>query len=144
MLGGGTGTSRPEGTSELGVSEQRRMGSTAGPSQPPLSRPPTLCQAERGRAGGSRSHGLGEAGRSRRPGPRRCINSSSAESLGLPWWLRWKSLPATPETWVRSLGRKDPLENGLATHSSILAWETPWMEEPGGLQSMGSQRLRHD
>ena len=49
-----------------------------------------------------------------------------------------------PETWVRSLGQKDPLENALATHSSILAWEIPWMEEPGRLQSMGSQRLRHD
>ena len=54
------------------------------------------------------------------------------------------SLPAMPETWVRSLGQKDPLENALATHSSILAWEIPWMEEPGRLQSMGSQRLRHD
>ena len=48
------------------------------------------------------------------------------------------------ETWVRSLGREDPLEKGVATHSSILAWKTPWTEEPGGLQSMGSQRIRHD
>ena len=45
---------------------------------------------------------------------------------------------------VRSLGREDPLEEGMATHSSILAWEIPWTEEPGGLQSVGSQRVRHD
>ena len=57
---------------------------------------------------------------------------------------RLKHLPTMPETWVRSLGREDPLEKELATHSSILAWRIPWMEEPGGLQSMGSQRVRHD
>ena len=45
---------------------------------------------------------------------------------------------------VQSLGREDPLEEGMATHSSILAWRTPWTEEPGGLQSMGSQRVGHD
>ena len=45
------------------------------------------------------------------------------------------------ETWVRSLGQEDPLEKEMATHSSILAWRIPWMEEPGGLQSMGSQRV---
>ena len=45
------------------------------------------------------------------------------------------------ETWVQSLGREDSLEKGMATHSSILAWEIPWTEEPGGLQSMGSQRV---
>ena len=45
------------------------------------------------------------------------------------------------ETWVRSLGREDPLEEEVATHSSILAWEIPWTEEPGGLQSMGLQEL---
>ena len=44
----------------------------------------------------------------------------------------------TQETWVRSLGQEDPLEKEMATHSSILAWETPWTEEPGGLQAMGS------
>ena len=48
------------------------------------------------------------------------------------------------ETRVRSLGWEDPLEKGTATHSSILAWRIPWTEEPGGLQSMGSQRVRHD
>ena len=48
------------------------------------------------------------------------------------------------QTWVRSLGGEDPLEEGMATHSSILAWRLPWTEEPGGLQSMGSQRAGHD
>ena len=48
------------------------------------------------------------------------------------------------ETQVRSLGREDPLEKEMATHSSILAWRIPWTEEPGGLQSMGSQRVRHN
>ena len=48
-----------------------------------------------------------------------------------------KNLPATQETQVRFLGRQDPLEKGMATHSSILAWRIPWTEEPGGLQSMG-------
>ena len=50
---------------------------------------------------------------------------------------RLKHLPAMQETWVRSLGREDPLEKEMATHSSILAWKIPWAEEPGGLQSMG-------
>ena len=48
------------------------------------------------------------------------------------------------EIWVRSPGREDPLEEGAATHSSILAWRIPWTEELGGLQSMGSQRVRHN
>ena len=52
-----------------------------------------------------------------------------------------KSLPAMQETWVRSLGWEDPLEKGRATHSSILAWEIPWIEEPVGLQSTGLQIL---
>ena len=55
-----------------------------------------------------------------------------------------KNLPAIQETWVRSLGREDPLEKGMATHCSILAWRIPWTEDPGGLQSMGSQRVGHD
>ena len=57
---------------------------------------------------------------------------------------RLKCLPAMWETWVRSLGREDPLEKEMATHSSILAWGIPWTEEPGRLQSMGSQRVGHD
>ena len=48
------------------------------------------------------------------------------------------------ETWVRSLGGEDPLEEEMATHSSILAWEIPWTEEPGGLQSIRSQRAGRD
>ena len=57
---------------------------------------------------------------------------------------RLKNLPAMQEMWVRSLGWEDPLEKGMATHSSIPAWGIPWTEEPGGLQSMGSQRVGHD
>ena len=55
-----------------------------------------------------------------------------------------RSLPAMRETWVRSLGWEDPLEEGMATISNILAWRIPWTEEPGGLQSMASQRAGHD
>ena len=55
-----------------------------------------------------------------------------------------KNLPAMRETWVRSLGWEDPQEEGMATHSSILAWKIPWMEEPGRLQSMGLLRVRYD
>ena len=58
-----------------------------------------------------------------------------------------KNLPAMQETqemWVQSLGREDPLEEGMATYSSILAWRIPWTEEPGRLQSIGTQRVRHD
>ena len=55
-----------------------------------------------------------------------------------------RNLPAMQETWVRSLDQKDPLEKGMATHSSILAWRIPWTEEPGMLQSLGSQRVRHN
>ena len=57
---------------------------------------------------------------------------------------RLKRLPPIWETWVRSLRREDPLEKEMATHSSILAWRIPWTEEPGRLQSTGSQRVRHD
>ena len=72
----------------------------------------------------------------------------------VPFWVlrhsfplvaqRLKRLPARWETWVQSLGQEDPLEKEIATHSSILAWRIPWMEEPGRLQSTGSQRVRHD
>ena len=55
-----------------------------------------------------------------------------------------KNLPAVWETWVRSLGREELLEKELATHSSILVWSSPWTEEPGGLQSMGSQGARQN
>ena len=55
-----------------------------------------------------------------------------------------KNLPATRETWVRSLGQEDPLEKGLAIHSSILAWRIPWIEEPEELQFVRSQTVGHD
>ena len=55
-----------------------------------------------------------------------------------------KRLPTMWETWVRSLDWEDPVQKEMATHSSILAWKIPWAEEPGGLQSMGRQRVRHD
>ena len=55
-----------------------------------------------------------------------------------------KHLPTMRETWVQSLGREDPLKKEMATHSSILAWRIPWMEELGRLQSMGSQRVEWD
>ena len=64
----------------------------------------------------------------------------------IPWfvWATRDSLPKMQETQVWSLGREDPLEKEMATHSSTLAYKIPWMEEPGGLQSMGSQRVGHD
>ena len=55
-----------------------------------------------------------------------------------------KNLPTMQETWVESLGQKDPLEKGMASHSSILAWKIPWAEESGGLQFMGLERVRHN
>ena len=55
-----------------------------------------------------------------------------------------KNLPAMQETWVRSLGQEDPLEEEMATHSSVPAWRIPGAEEPGGLQSIGSQKVGHN
>ena len=79
------------------------------------------------------------------------LGSSPAEGLGYPLQYSRVSLvaqmvknpPAMQETWVQSLGWEDLLENWMATHSSILAWRIPWTEEPGGLQSMGLQRVGH-
>ena len=65
---------------------------------------------------------------------------STVEASLVAQWL--KNLPAIQETGVRSLGREDPLGKETATHSSIRAWEIPWTEETGGLQSLGSQRVR--
>ena len=103
--------------------------------------------------------------------PFSCPHASGAQSVfplkwGHPWcWLlaypfrdfkKWASpwaslvahpvrnLPAVQESWVQSLGQEDPLEKGMATHSSILAWRIPWTGKPGGLQSMGLQRVGHD
>ena len=77
------------------------------------------------------------------------LGRSPGEGIGHALQYSWVSLvaqtvknpPAMWETWVRSLGWEDPLEKGMATHSSILAWEIPWTEKPGELQSMGSQRV---
>ena len=79
------------------------------------------------------------------------LGRSPGERIGYPLQFSWASLvaqmvknpSAMQETWVQSLGWEDPLEEGMATHSSILAWRIPWTEEPGRLQSMGSQRVRH-
>ena len=60
------------------------------------------------------------------------------------WVKNPPTMRETQETRIPSLGQEDPLEEEMATHSSILAWEIPWTEEPGGLQSTGSQRVRHD
>ena len=69
-----------------------------------------------------------------------CLHTSGASLVA----QRLKHLPAMQETCVRSLGQEDPLEKEMATHSTILAWRIPWMEEPSELQSMGSQRVGHD
>ena len=65
-------------------------------------------------------------------------------SLGFPGGSVVKNPPVKQKVWVPSLGQEDPLEKEIAAHSSILAWEIPWTQEPGGLQSMGSQRVGHD
>ena len=79
--------------------------------------------------------------------------SSPGEGLGYPFHYSWaslvaqmvkKSLPAVPETWVQFLGWEDPLEEGMATHSTVLAWRIPWTEEPCGLQFIGLPRVGHD
>ena len=80
------------------------------------------------------------------------LGSSPREGIGYPLQYPWaslvaqmvKNLPAMWETWVRSLGWEGPLEESMATHSSILAWRILWTEEPGGLQSKGSQIVGHD
>ena len=60
------------------------------------------------------------------------------------WVKNPPPMQETQETWVQSLGWEDPLEEGTATHSSIISWRIPWTEEPGGLQPIGLQRVRHD
>ena len=77
---------------------------------------------------------------------------SAGEGIGYPHQYSWaflvaqlvKNPAAIQETWVRSLGWEDSLEEGMATHSNILAWKSPWTGEPRGLQSMGLQRAGHD
>ena len=72
------------------------------------------------------------------------MKDGSRHLWGLPGDSVVKNLLTVQETWVRSLGQEYPLEEGMATHSSILVGKIPWTEEPGRLQSMGSQRVRHD
>ena len=80
------------------------------------------------------------------------LGQSAGEGIGYPLQYSWASLvaqlvknpPSMWETWVRSLGGEDPLEKGMANHSSIVAWRIPWTVEPGRLQSMGLQRVRQD
>ena len=80
------------------------------------------------------------------------LGRSPGEGISYPLQYSWaslvaqlaKNLPAMQETWVRSLVWEDPLEEGMATHSTILPWRIPWTEEPDGLQSMGLQRVRHN
>ena len=64
--------------------------------------------------------------------------------MGFPGGLNSKESASMRETWIRSLGQEDPLEKEIATHSIILTWRIPWTEKPGGLQSMGSQRVISD
>ena len=88
----------------------------------------------------------------RRPGFNLWVAKIPCRGIGYPLQYSWASLvaqtvknpPAMQETWVRSLGWEDLLEEGMATHSSILAWRIPWTEETGRLQSMGLQRVGHD
>ena len=80
------------------------------------------------------------------------LGKSPEEVIGYPLQYSWPSLvaqmvknpPVMQEAWVRSLGWEYPLEEGMATYSSILAWRIPWTGEPGGLQFVGSQRVGHD
>ena len=86
------------------------------------------------------------------PGSIPGLGRSAGKGIGYPLQYSWAFLvaqlvnntPAMQETWVRSLGREDLLEEAMATHSNILAWRIPWTEEPGGLQFMGSHRVGHD
>ena len=74
------------------------------------------------------------------------VSCNAGDTSLIPYLVaqRVKHLPAMQETWVRSLCQEDPLEKEMATHSSTLAWKIPWTKKPGRLQSMGSQRVRHD
>ena len=110
---------------------------TSQDSWPPLTCILKVCSSQPGVAGISR----------RQPGPssdQLATERHPLEHGGFPGGSAVGNPSAIQETQVRSLGREDPLEEGTATHSSILAWRNPWTEEPGGPQSGGSQRVRHD
>ena len=72
------------------------------------------------------------------------LNTEPRIKLRFLWAQMVENLPEMQEIWARSLGWEYPLEEGMATHSNILAWRIPWTEEPGGLQSIGSQGVEHD
>ena len=72
------------------------------------------------------------------------VSADPGTWIQVPTSSAGKNSPAVWETWILSLGWEDPLEKGVAAHSSILAWEIPWTEQPDGLQSTGSQRVRRD
>ena len=107
----------------------------------------TVCKGFPGSSAGKES-----ACNAEDPSLIRGLERSPGEGVGDPLQYSWaslmaqcvKNLPAMQETWVCSLGWQDPLEEGVATHSIFLPGDSPWTEEPGGLQSMGSQRVGHD
>ena len=74
----------------------------------------------------------------------KCFRKNLLRWWGVPGGSAVKNIPAKQETWVRSLGGEDPLDEEMATYSSILAWRAPWPEQPGKPQSTGSRRIRHD
>ena len=73
-----------------------------------------------------------------------CVCIPTHTHVGSPCGAVVKNPPTMQETWLQSVGWEDPLEKEMATHSSILVWRIPWTEKPGGLQSIGSQRVGHD
>ena len=88
--------------------------------------------------------GLGLQRRDLGKGYKQVSNTNRTQISGFPGGSVVKNLPAVQETWARSLGQEDPLEEEIATHSNFLAWRIPWTKKLGGLQSTGLQRLRHD
>ena len=142
---------------------QRGCIAVAAPGQGGPAGPSPLGAGVRGWAGAGRlvTRPLRPSGSSPSPAPcRPCMQRSFQQCLSGPglnpphrnaalkaqgwvYSLPTRRLLATQETQVRSLARGDPLEEGVATRSSVLGWRIPWTEEPGGLQSMGSQRVRH-
>ena len=107
-----------------------------------------LCSPVGGSDGKASAYSVGDPGSipglGRSPGVANGNPLQYSYFFRLLWWLRLKRLPPMRETRVRSLGREDPLEKEMGTHSSILGWRIPWTEEPARLQSTGSQRDRHD
>ena len=131
----------------LGTPHQAQTGCGEGRDARRLQSNPRPCGLERQTAVHSSPPGLGEHPRHLGWDNLQGITSpdiglrSSLRANGLPRWLRVKNPPVMQVTWVRSLGREDPLEEGMAIHSSILAWRIPWAKEPGGYRPW--QRAGH-